>query len=545
MEENRKYSLLIVDDEPVISDGIKELFEENFGSVFQIYHCYHPKKALEIFKYRLCDVVVSDVKMPKITGIEMAEEMRKIKPDLHVLFLSGYDEFEYVYSAIRQDADDYILKTEGDEAIVGAMKKMVALLDSEHIFMREYQTAKNRLSYMAPAFKQQALMRILEGDISTEEEFHRLMEELKHPLPEQGSLLLLLGTAKEKTSQGTQEQILETVDQLLRKSYGEKIGYIHKVMYRKYFVWILETEEKQLPELLFVTALDLQKMIQTSLKLKIFFGIAEGATKWNGLSAKFFDLREEMQRRSLGEEDSIILENRKEKEGDAFNGEEGNFASVLLPVSEKMGLLEEFISEENFSEFESLMGEILEILSNSRRHSMYALEIYNHIANLIISFINRKNIRVQLASKIQLMELFDPGSFSSWKQACEYLKKLTEEIREVCRISNENVITGISEKTKAYILSHLPGDLSLTAVGQAMGFNPVYLSRIFKQTEGIGIREYVENCRMGMARKMIVGSRMKIYEVAEKCGYQNTAYFIKIFKAHFGMTPQECRDGKF
>ena len=48
MEENRKYSLLIVDDEPVISDGIKELFEENFGSVFQIYHCYHPKKALEI-----------------------------------------------------------------------------------------------------------------------------------------------------------------------------------------------------------------------------------------------------------------------------------------------------------------------------------------------------------------------------------------------------------------------------------------------------------------------------------------------------------------
>lgn len=545
MEENRKYSLLIVDDEPVISDGIKELFEENFGSVFQIYHCYHPKKALEIFKYRLCDVVVSDVKMPKMTGIEMAEEMRKIKPDLHVLFLSGYDEFEYVYSAIRQDADDYILKTEGDEAIVGAMKKMVALLDSEHIFMREYQTAKNRLSYMAPAFKQQALMRILEGDISTEEEFHRLMEELKHPLPEQGSLLLLLGTAKEKTSQGTQEQILETVDQLLRKSYGEKIGYIHKVMYRKYFVWILETEEKQLPELLFVTALDLQKMIQTSLKLKISFGIAEGATKWNGLSAKFFDLREEMQRRSLGEEDSIILENRKEREGDAFNGEEGNFASVLLPVSEKMGLLEEFISEENFSEFESLMGEILEILSNSRRHSMYALEIYNHIANLIISFINRKNIRVQLASKIQLMELFDPGSFSSWKQACEYLKKLTEEIREVCRISNENVITGISEKTKAYILSHLPGDLSLTAVGQAMGFNPVYLSRIFKQTEGIGIREYVENCRMEMARKMIVGSRMKIYEVAEKCGYQNTAYFIKIFKAHFGMTPQECRDGKF
>ena len=125
----KKYQLLIVDDEPVICDGLKDLFEENFGTTFRIYHCYHPKKALEIFRFRLPDVVVSDVKMPKMTGIEMAEEMRKQKPDLHVLFLSGYDEFEYVYSAIRQDADDYILKTEGDDAIVAAMQKMIDLLE--------------------------------------------------------------------------------------------------------------------------------------------------------------------------------------------------------------------------------------------------------------------------------------------------------------------------------------------------------------------------------------------------------------------------------
>lgn len=123
MREKKKYTMLVVDDEAIISDGLKELFEEEFSDIFQIYNCYHPKKALEIFKYRMPDVVVSDVKMPKMSGIEMAEEMRKIKPDLHVLFLSGYDEFDFVYSAIKQDADDYILKTEGDGIIVQAMKK--------------------------------------------------------------------------------------------------------------------------------------------------------------------------------------------------------------------------------------------------------------------------------------------------------------------------------------------------------------------------------------------------------------------------------------
>lgn len=154
MGEKKKYTLLVVDDEPIISDGLKSLFEEEFPDIFQVYNCYHPKKALELFKFRLPDVVVSDVKMPKMTGIEMAEEMRKIKPDIHVLFLSGYDEFDYVYSAIKQDAADYILKTEGDATIVEAMRKMVELLDSETLFMEEFKSAQTKVTYMAPAFKQ-------------------------------------------------------------------------------------------------------------------------------------------------------------------------------------------------------------------------------------------------------------------------------------------------------------------------------------------------------------------------------------------------------
>lgn len=193
MGEKKKYTLLVVEDEPIISDGLKSLFEEEFPDIFQVYNCYHPKKALELFKFRLPDVVVSDVKMPKMTGIEMAEEMRKIKPDIHVLFLSGYDEFDYVYSAIKQDADDYILKTEGDATIVEAMRKMVELLDSENLFMEEFKSAQTKVTYMAPAFKQQALIHILDGSVSTEAEFKDAMAELENPLPEQKKCCCLSG----------------------------------------------------------------------------------------------------------------------------------------------------------------------------------------------------------------------------------------------------------------------------------------------------------------------------------------------------------------
>ena len=544
MENQKKYSLLIVDDEPMIADGLRDLFEEEFGELFRIYHCYYPKKALEIFRFRLPDVVVSDVRMPKMTGIEMAEEMRKIKPDIHVLFLSGYEEFDYVYSAIKQDADDYILKTEGDEFIVKAMRKMIGLLESEHLFDEEYRNAQSRISYMAPVFKQRALIHILDGDIITEEEFDNVMEGLEHPLSKKGNILLLLGALRFQITQEKQEQILETVDQVLQKTYGDKIYYIHKVMYHKTFVWMLETEEVQLPELLLVAAQDIQNMIQLKMNLIMAFGIASEGSGWREIPQKYNDLWEEMRRQSLNGEDSIFLQNGKESITDSFNGEETDFSSMFLPLTEKLGLLENFLSEEDFAAFESCLKEVLEVLSASKRHSMYALELYYAVGNIMISYINKKNIRPQLATHIQLMELFDPGSFVTWKEGADYLLALTQAIREICRISNENVMTGIAEKTKSYILSHLAEDLSLTVIGKAMGFNSVYLSRIFKRQTGISIREYIEACRMDLAKKLIVNSRMKIYEVAEKCGYQNPAYFIKIFRAHFGITPQECRDGR-
>ena len=542
MREKKKYTMLVVDDEAIISDGLKELFEEEFSDIFQIYNCYHPKKALEIFKYRMPDVVVSDVKMPKMSGIEMAEEMRKIKPDLHVLFLSGYDEFDFVYSAIKQDADDYILKTEGDGIIVQAMKKMTELLDSENLFMEEYKSAQSKISYMAPAFKQQALVHILDGTIAADGEFRDAMMELENPLPEDSKLLLLIGTLQEKVTQITQEKILETVVQLLQKAFGDKISYIHKVMYRKSFVWLLESEDKELPALLFVSALDIQKMIQLRLGLLMYFGIARESVGWKELCSGYSELWTEMQRQAINEENSIIMESRELYISDSFNGEESDFEQMLTPITEKLRMMEEFLSGENFPAFTDLLQDILSILVKAKRHSLYALEIYYSLGNLLIDYIYKKNIRPQLASSIQLMELFDPGSFVTWEQAAEYIIRLTSSIQEICMETQQTTMMSITERTKTYCLSHLSEDLSLPVIGQAIGFNPVYLSRIFKQIEGTSIREYIEICRMDLARRLIRSTRMKVYEIAEKCGYQNPAYFIKIFRAHYGMTPQECRD---
>ena len=368
------------------------------------------------------------------------------------------------------------------------------------------------------------------------------MAGLENPLPSNKKLVMLLGYTKEKASQITQERILEAVDQVLMKAYGEKISRIYKVFYKNSFVWLLETEEGELPELLIVTLSDVQKMFQLKLNMLMAFCIAEEGVTWKGLTAKYASLWTQMQRQPADKEDSIILESREIGISDSFSGEEADFEQMMVPLAEKIRLMQEYLGSGNMEAFTEELEAVLKTLEQAKRHSMYALEIYYSIANVLIGFINKRNIRPRLASKIRLMELFDPGSFATWGQAADYIRSLCSAIEETCVVSRQKTIAGITEKTKSYILSNLGKDLSLAMIGQEMGFNPIYLSRVFKQEEGCSIREYIEDCRMDMAKRMIMNSHMKIYEIAEKCGYQNTAYFIKIFRTHFNMTPQECRD---
>ena len=92
----------------------------------------------------------------------------------------------------------------------------------------------------------------------------------------------------------------------------------------------------------------------------------------------------------------------------------------------------------------------------------------------------------------------------------------------------------VAELVVKYINSHISENVSTS-------YSSVYLSRIFRQEIGMSIHDYVAQTRMNLAKEMLVNTNLKIYEVAENCGYENTTYFIKIFRISTGITPQDYR----
>lgn len=129
------YKLLIADDEPLIRRGIKRLIDLKKYDVENIYEASDGQECLEVFKEKLPDIVLLDINMPKIDGLSLAEELKKIKSDVKIAIITGYNYFEYAQKAIKIGVNDYILKPVSKDDIAEIILKLVSSVKKEKINM--------------------------------------------------------------------------------------------------------------------------------------------------------------------------------------------------------------------------------------------------------------------------------------------------------------------------------------------------------------------------------------------------------------------------
>src|SRR5690606_14704865 len=114
-EVTTMYRLLIVDDEEIIVNGLYEIFRNIKDLDLDVYKAYSGEEAIEWLNRTRVDIVLTDIRMPGIDGLELLEIIHRSWPQCRVIFLTGYDEFEYVYKAIQHKAVNYILKIEDND----------------------------------------------------------------------------------------------------------------------------------------------------------------------------------------------------------------------------------------------------------------------------------------------------------------------------------------------------------------------------------------------------------------------------------------------
>ncbi|WP_039043070.1 response regulator [Sporosarcina sp. ZBG7A] len=126
------YTLLVVDDEPILIRGIRSFVDFDALSINEVLEAANGEEALELFKTHKPDLVLADINMPKMNGLDFASAAKALKPDVKIAMITGYDYFDYAVAALKTGVDDYVLKPVSKNDIQELLQKLIGKVQEAH-----------------------------------------------------------------------------------------------------------------------------------------------------------------------------------------------------------------------------------------------------------------------------------------------------------------------------------------------------------------------------------------------------------------------------
>lgn len=269
-----------------------------------------------------------------------------------------------------------------------------------------------------------------------------------------------------------------------------------------------------------------REQLQESLKLTLFFVVSEKISTAVNLNEKYLEIHTMLAHEILQGSAGVAFH---------MGGTNNKGSNAVKQISDMRRSLENIqilIKKGALSEAKYDIDCIMNYLDKySQRQDLTAAEAAWTLNAALLSYINRNG----MFSLIPLAE--ESGEMGS----AGYFRKLLALLMQETEKRVDKAIKSITEFTVKYINDHISEDLNAAVLSDATGYSSGYLSRVFRQQMNISIRDYISNMRMNLAKEMLSNTNLKIYEIASNCGYENTTYFIKIFKINTGMTPQEYK----
>ncbi len=513
------YSLLIADDEEIVRRGLAETFDWKSLGFFVSGIAKDGLEALDLLERDGADVVLADIRMPNLSGLDLATRIRVQFPETRVVILSGYDDFEFARRAIEQEVFSYLLKPLKEDRAVEVFKRLKHTLDGKRT-----DTANQQKSRII------RLRELLRSIIETGDGASEIPNFLERPYP--GGVVMMLDPCPDGPGSFFQEQWHGILPRFL-----EELDTITEDL----FVTSLRADRIAL--LLISPIADLPRNID-----KVFLEIRRRGRELGDMSFTAAvgkpavlpqDISESVsQACSLLGHALYLGKNRLIRE--ELTREE---SALNLPDSRReaehftdiMSSRDEFSLIDRTDRIFTLMREACPrdtvVLKSWFRNFFYALEQVLHergfAPEVILGNIDELIDSLSITRTIgDMRDLF-------YNQALSGL----EATSKASNTSGHRLI----RYTIDALQSRFSEDLGLEIIADEQEVSAPYLSRLFRSEMGVNFKEYLTRIRLDMARKLLRETDMRVYEVAAISGYPDQKYFSDIFKKRTGMTPREYR----
>lgn len=518
--------ILIVDDEPLIQKKIKNLLYTSSLGVYTIFSTSDSSEALQILKDQAPEILITDIRMPCITGIDLAKFIYENQMETLVIFITGYSDFQYAKSGIDYQVFDYLLKPIDDETALESIKKAVNLVLERTKHKDMYEIFQHYFSSHFSDAREQYIEKLLFSPITESKE--KLLE-IQKQFSMEAEVYGLFGLTFSHKSSFWEEEFYYThiIEEFLKKHFKNGITYTFGAT-----IYVLCCFNQEL-ELKFYdyNAFNLLKNgIEKIYPVEIKIGISD-------VTKDFSQIRN-MRKQVM--ECLEYLETDKNQDVLFYVDlptmlKQNEYFDVVDSISSLIHLMRLGQKKEIEIECEKLT-KYLKKLSIS-----YALDIIDLIISNILLFVKDLSISDVNMEKIQNNSLIPIRQQTEIELKMGYFQYWIEFIIDCM---NETQIMEQNQLMKLiyeYIDANYKEAIGLTTLSEHVNRNPSYLSRFIKQRTGKNFSQILTERRIEEAKKLLRSTNLRISQISECVGYPNVKYFVRVFHGQVSMSPADYR----
>jgi two-component system, response regulator YesN len=535
-------NILVVDDEPIIVNSLYQLLCQTAEWPLNVYKASSASQALEIVANTRIDVMLSDICMPGLDGLELQRRVQQEWPSCQVIFLTGYDSFEYAQKAIRQSSAGYVLKVEGDEAILGTLRRVIGQIERE----RENQKLLKRMQSALPLLRREFIGELLLSRKYAPEELSELMASMDFPLRHDEPVLLLLTFTH--PASGVEEQSslsgLFGVISIISEYLEGRVRMISVPQPPDTVITLYQPEECDSSEhwpaayrRVRETLEEIQESSQRMLGLFTSHVIASESCEWNDLAVKRKHLDETVGLYGFDYRNIITDEAIAH---DASRKQKSEPQDSLIPSPHQLAQLRLMLSNNDEEGMTALLHEFLAGLRSVEVPFSAAKEIYYSLALVFLRSLNdmgSENIHWRADPEL----LTNMKAHFTWSKVFDYFTEIGRSIIRSRSSEKTAYNRQVVDQINDYIMSHLNEDAGLVSLAEKYHFHPSYLARLYKHMTGITVGQYIVDVKLQHAKKMLATPDMQICDISRSLGFATAAYFGKFFKTHTSFTPSDYR----
>ncbi len=523
--------VLIVDDEKIIRHGLVHDVPWSDYGIDPPFEARNGIDALELYHKEHPDILLTDIRMPLMDGISLTNEIRKLDSDIKIIYLTGYQDIEYIKNAFHNNAVDYILKPVILDELKAAIEKAVRLCTENAGLRRLWLHMEQKIQQSQPFFIRGFLSRLVEGSYNSVSEMEEKLRFWSIPLNIHEGYLALVVLLDEYETINTRDRELVSfgveniLQELLESGNG---GYSFHLRDGNKFVCIVPYHSESRAEL--------DKLLDSIRKaLSVYLTQSVSVLVGSPVDG-LFNINESYQ-------NAIYLLLRRfydEKAGIYYYDEEACVEADEVTIDKK--LLAD-LCEQLRAHDESHFAQTAEKLLVDIRQKRYLCKehlrgIFLFIAgHLIYSMpgdeVSREciDLLTHCADKLYLCDTIT--------SVHEIMAELMSELRRVLSQSQQDPGARIITEIKKILNSRLTENVTINDLSKQIFLTPQYICTIFKQRTGMTINEYITKQRVDKAKNMLLSGNYKLYEIAPMVGYKDVKYFSRVFKRATGVIPSE------